>query len=89
MDGFKIQELRAAVLNDLREFIPKDYYRFVRTNEDMAYRDITLANRLNVEHYNSPQLTPRQLAAVWLLTASGRIATSTNRLTMPPMPPKG
>lgn len=71
MDGFKIQELRAAVLNDLREFIPKDYYRFVRTNEDMAYRDITLANRLNVEHYNSPQLTPRQLAAVWLLDRIG------------------
>lgn len=71
MDAFKIQELRAAVLNDLREFIPIDYYRFVRTNEDVAYRDITLAKRLNVEQYTTLQLTPRELVAVWLLECIG------------------
>lgn len=71
MDGFKIQELRAAVLNDLREFIPKDYYKSVHTDEDVAYGDITLSKRLQEKQYKTPQLTPRQLAAVWLLERIG------------------
>lgn len=71
MDRRKIQELRAAVLIDLREFVPKNHYRFVRTDEDIAYRDIALADRLHLEQHYTPQFSPRQLTAVWLLQKIG------------------
>lgn len=71
MTECKIQQLRAAVLTDLREFIPEGYYSFVRTGEDVAYGDIRLATRLQEKQYKTPQLTPRQLTAVWLLERIG------------------
>lgn len=67
MNGWKIQELRAAVLSDLRDFIPKNYYINVRTDDDISFKDITLSNRLMLAHYTEPKFTPRQLAAIWML----------------------
>lgn len=71
MDGWKIQELRAAVLSDLHEFIPRGHYSNVRKDVDIALNDYVLANRLKCAQYTAPQFTPRQLAAVWLLEKIG------------------
>lgn len=71
MDGWKIQELRAAVLSDLRDFIPKNYYINVRTDDDISRKDITLSNQLKLAHYTEPKFTPRQLAAIWMLEKIG------------------
>jgi hypothetical protein len=71
MDGWKIQELRAAVLSDLHEFIPRGHYSNVRKDVDIALNDYVLANRLKCAQYTAPQFTPRQWAAVWLLEKIG------------------
>lgn len=71
MNGWKIQELRAAVLHDIRDFIPKDFYSYARTDDGIALKDSELANRLKLEQYRTPKFTPRQLTAVWLLDKIG------------------
>jgi len=63
MDGYIIQELRAAVLRDLSDFIPEGYYSNVRTDEDLASKDYWLSNRVVSGQYKKPQFMPRQLAA--------------------------
>ncbi|MDP2761274.1 MAG: hypothetical protein Q8O64_12910 [Sideroxyarcus sp.] len=71
MNGWKIQELRAAVLHDIRDFIPKDFYSNARTDDRIALKDSELAIRLKLEQYRTPKFTPRQLTAVWLLDKIG------------------
>lgn len=71
IDSWKIQELRASVLCDLKEFIPEGYYRNVRTDDDIAQKDITLAIEIRTKNYQNPILTPRQLSAVSLLEIIG------------------
>lgn len=75
MDGWKIQELRAAVLSDLHEFIPMGFYRNVRKDEDIAINDYTLAKQLQYANYKEPQFTPRQLTAIGLLEKIGAYCT--------------
>lgn len=71
MNGWKIQELRAAVLHDIRDFIPKDFYSNARTDDWIALKDSLLANQLILEQHRTPKFTPRQLTAVWLLDRIG------------------
>lgn len=71
MDGYKIHELRAAVLSDLHEFIPRFYYSLVRTNDDLALYDVWLAKRLLYVQRTAPQFTPRQLTAIRVLEKIG------------------
>jgi len=71
MDGYKIHELRAAVLSDLHEFIPRFYYSLVRTNDDLALCDVWLAKRLLYVQRTAPQFTPRQLTAIRVLEKIG------------------
>lgn len=67
MDRFKIHELRAALLSELKEFIPKGSYSNIHSDEDIYASDHYLALRLRVSHYRDPKLTPRQYAAIFVL----------------------
>jgi hypothetical protein len=76
MDGLKIQELRAAVLRDLAEFIPNNFYVTLHTNMDVYYKDCELARQLRISQWQSPKMTPRQLVANWLLDRIGMYASA-------------
>lgn len=71
MNEPKIQHLRAAVLKDLSEFIPKSHYAFVQTQQDIAEQDFVLAKLIISSHYRNPQLSPRQLTAASVLEKIG------------------
>lgn len=71
MNESKIQQLRATVLKDLNELIPKNHYTFVRTQQDIAGQDFLLAKLLISSHYRNPQLSSRQLTAASLLEKIG------------------
>ena len=64
---WKIQELRAAALCDLSEFIQKDFYAKVHTKGEREFKDRELVRQLSNLQFSNPQLTPRQLAAAGLL----------------------
>ena len=66
----KIEKLRAAVLSDLAEFIPIDFYRYVRPSKELILRETTLAVKLQEERHEK-KFTTRQLDAIWLLYRIG------------------
>lgn len=73
-DYWDVRGLRAAVLSELAEFIPANFYANVRTSGDEASNDCYLSNRIVIKDRRAPQLTPRQLAAALLLHEIGGLA---------------
>jgi hypothetical protein len=81
MDSRKIQQLRAAVLDDLKDFRHKDYYKMTRTDSDLALKDYALAGRILHKHYHKPMLNARQFDAVLLLESLGLCGCEISPLT--------